>query len=266
MRTAVVTGAASGIGLALALELLDRDWRVAAVTRRPLPEEPRFAIARGTGRLATYHCDLSDATSRRAAVAEIALAETRIDALFNNAGVSTGAMEFSRQGLELHFEVNCVAPYFLAHGLAAGLGAARGTIVNTASDAINFVKRFDPASLEHPGKFKVMTGPYASTKLALALWSSALAPELAARGVTILSVSPGAIDTPLIRGPGLPRWLRPVARLIARPPAVGAGLLLDALAGDAPTGSLLIKGRVKPIPFSACAVATLDTVAKAAEA
>ncbi|MGY6251770.1 SDR family NAD(P)-dependent oxidoreductase, partial [Bosea thiooxidans] len=109
MRCAIVTGAASGIGLALTIRLLRNGWSVAALVRNTLPHHPELRAASDDGRLRLYRGDLANARSRQSVVAAIAEGEPAIDALFNNAGVSTGSMQFSPQGLELHFEVNCVA-------------------------------------------------------------------------------------------------------------------------------------------------------------
>ncbi|MFJ2158057.1 SDR family NAD(P)-dependent oxidoreductase [Streptomyces sp. NPDC087856] len=262
MKTAVVTGATSGIGLELSRRLLREGWSVAAVGRHSLPSSSDFASAQAGGRLREYRCDLADASDRSRVVADLAAAEPTIDALFNNAGVSTGVMEFSPQGRELHYEVNCVAPYVLADGLASCLATGgRGVIVNTVSDALFYAKRYDPEALSHPDQFKLLTGPYASAKLALALWSKALAPRLSAQGTAIFSLSPGPINTPLIRGPGFPAFMRPLAVLLAKPPSYGAGLLLEVAEGGHPSGSLVMKRKVKALPFIDRAQRTLEVVA-----
>lgn len=263
MKTAVITGAASGIGLELLKRLLGEGWAVAAPVRRPLPDDPDLARAAAEGRLRIYPGDLADASSRGAVVAEIAAAEPRIDALFNNAGVSTGTLQFSPQGLELHYEVNTVAPYVLVDGLRANLAASgHGRVVNTVSNALFFDKKYDPETLAHPTRpFRVVSGPYASSKLALALWSVALAPALAAQGVTVVSVEPGPSDTPLVRGPGFPALMRPLALLIAKPPAHSAGLLLEASRSAHPSGTLLLKRKARTLPFLERAEHTLRVVA-----
>jgi NAD(P)-dependent dehydrogenase (short-subunit alcohol dehydrogenase family) len=264
VRATVVTGAASGIGLALTSRLLERKTDVAAVVRQAMPRTPELDRAIDEGRLRVYRGDLADTASRRSLVETIAAAEPRIDVLFNNAGVSTGKLEFSPQGRELHFEVNCLAPYVLAQGLRASLSAAGGPIVNTASDALFFDKRYDPETLAVPSRFRTITGPYATSKLALCLWSSAASAGLNDGGITIVSIAPGAFDTPLIRGAGMPTLMKPLAWLIARPPSEAAELLIDAATADYPTGCLVAKRRVRPLPFLERADRTLEIVAAAA--
>lgn len=264
MRVAVVTGAASGIGLALTRRLLERKIDVAAVVRRAMPRTPELDRAIDEGRVRIYRGDLADAASRRSLVETIAAAEPRVDALFNNAGVSTGNLEFSPQGRELHFEVNCLAPYVLAEGLRPSLSAAGGRIVNTASDALFFDRRYDPESLAAPSRFRTITGPYATSKLALCLWSGAAAGVLGAEHISIVSVAPGAVDTPLIRGPGMPTLMRPLAWLISKPPSHAANLLIDSATADYPSGSFVMKRKVRSLPFPDLAERTLEIVVAAA--
>ncbi|MGY6249866.1 SDR family NAD(P)-dependent oxidoreductase, partial [Bosea thiooxidans] len=198
-------------------------------------------------------------------VAAIAEGEPAIDALFNNAGVSTGSMQFSPQGLELHFEVNCVAPYVLTKGLSAKLASGGcGRVVNTVSDAFHFLRRFNPESLAHSTTFRKVIGPYANSKLAMALWSKALAPNLARRGIRIVSVAPGPNDTSLVRGPGFPALLRPLARLITKPPAYGADLLFDAATTPYEPGAFVDRHRVRPLPYKAQSARVLALVSAAA--
>lgn len=264
MRHALVTGAASGIGLALTRRLLLDGGEVAAVVRADMPRAPELDRAIAERKLRIYRGNLADAGSRRALVDAIAAGEPRIDALFNNAGVSTGSLQFSPQGRELHYEVNTIAPYVLVEGLRARLASAGGRVVNTVSDALFFDKRYDPDALAAPSRFRTITGPYASSKLALALWSTALAPELAAEGITIISVAPGAVNTPLIRGSGMPTLMKPLAWLVSKPPSHGADLLLDGATSDHSNGSLVMKRVERPLPFLEEAQRTLEIVAAAA--
>lgn len=263
LKTAIVTGAGSGIGLELTKRLLREGWSVAALLRRPSQEYPNFPNETIKW-LRVYTGDLSDAAERRAVVTRIAEIEPRIDILFNNAGVSTATLQFSPQGREMHYEVNTIAPYVLTEALTANLAAAGGRVVNTVSDAIFFDKRFDPNTLAHPARFKKVTGPYASSKLALALWSKAISPALATCGVSIVSVTPGPNDTPLLHGPGMPTLMRLIARMVAKPPTHGAGLLLDAAVGSYRSGDFLMKGKVRDLPCEGKAERTLDVTALAA--
>ena len=264
MKTAIVTGAGSGIGFALTRRLLDEGWAVVALMRRPAQEYLK-SIPDTSERLSVEVVDLANAADRRATASRIAERERRIDAVFNVAGVSTPSLEISPQGREMHYEVNTIAPYVLTEAFSAGLAEANGRVVNVVSDAIFFDKRFDPQTLSRSSRrFRRVIGPYASSKLALALWSKGIAPTLAARGVGIVSITPGPNDTPLVHGPGMPMVMRLLARVVAKPPTHGANLLFDAATSTWPSGSFLMKGRVHSLPFEEEAERTLQIVAAAA--
>ncbi|MDZ4938598.1 SDR family NAD(P)-dependent oxidoreductase, partial [Clostridium perfringens] len=63
--------------------------------------------------LRVYTADLSDFTDLQASLDQIKKHEDHIDLLFNNAGVSFGELSYSKQGREMHFEVNSVVPYVI---------------------------------------------------------------------------------------------------------------------------------------------------------
>lgn len=263
MKTAVVTGAAGGIGLALIKRLLGDGWSVAALVHGP--SEELSALAQGCdGRLGIFVGDLADATSRRGLIDGVAAAEPKVDALFNVAGVNTAKLRFSPQGRELHYEVNTVAPYVVLVGLTEALASAGGRVVNVVSDAIFFDKRFDPQRLDRPWRFRKVTGPYATSKLALALWGKAIAGRLAERGIVLVSVTPGPIRTAFNRGPGLPLWMRLIVPLIERPTSHAVETLMDAATKPYPPGSFVMKGNVRELSFADKADATLRAIERAA--
>lgn len=85
MKTAIVTGAGTGIGRAAALALLDAGWRVALAGRRLGPLEETAALAEGGAALPVV-ADVADPSSVEALFAEVGRAWGRLDFLFNNAG------------------------------------------------------------------------------------------------------------------------------------------------------------------------------------
>lgn len=263
MKTAVVTGAAGGIGLALTRHLLGDGWSVAALIHRPSDE--LSSLAQGCdGRLRIFVGDLADATSRRDLVADVAAAEPRVDALFNVAGVNTATLRFSPQGHELHYEVNAIAPFVVLEGLTGALEAARGRVVNVVSDAVFFDKGYDARDLGRPRRFRKVTGPYATSKLALALWGQAISGHLAERGIGLVSMSPGAIRTAFNRGPSLPLWMRLIVPLVEKPTSHAVELLMDAATTPYSPGSLVMKSKVCELPFADEADATLRSVERLA--
>lgn len=264
-RTALITGANHGIGLALTRRLLEEGWELITLIRSAFPEDdPLIREAVSSRQLRIYHADLSDFTALKSALQEIHSHETRIDLLFNNAGGSFPELSYSRQGRELHYELQTVVPYIILMELKALIleGTLR-TVINTSSNAFMMKKKFDPAALERPAKFTKLTGAYADTKLALSLWTAELAPQLAAEGIMLRSADPGGNNT--IRSgkkSGLPLWLRPVVRMFFPAPSHGAGLLYQAALGEhsRKPGVFLIKNAVTPLKFTAYGSTVLQRV------
>ncbi len=187
-------------------------------------------------------------------MAQLKAGEEPIDVLFNNAGGSFPELGFSKQGRELHYEVQTVVPYILVMELREQLRRGRlKTVVNTSSNVFQFIKRFDPDTLERPKTFRKLFGPYATSKLAMSLWGRELAPQVAAEGIKILSVDPGGNNTQR-RGnrSGLPLFVQALMRFFFPPPSHGASLLYEAALGGSanPSGVYLTKGKARELGFA----------------
>lgn len=187
---ALVTGAASGIGAALARELCARGAHVVLTDR---DEEPLHAEAARLprDRSAWRTIDVRDAAAVDAAVAEAFSAHGRLDYLFNNAGIAVGG-EATAYGVDDWHQA--VAVNFLGpvHGVAAAYPRmARqgfGHIVNTASMA---------AFVATP-----LAAPYGATKAGVVALSRALRLEGQALGVRVSALCPGVVRTPILDGGG----------------------------------------------------------------
>ena len=179
-RTAVVTGVTSGIGEALAGRLVRTGWRVVGVGRG---EARMHAAARAAGWTPVV-ADLAVPAERTRAVAEIARAADRVDALVNNAAECVYELPtaLGDEAWTHLVQVNLLAAVQLTAGLKDRL--AGGRVVNVSS----VVTRFLPAP-----RF----GPYAVSKAALDEWTRALRLELAAQGTGVTLVAPGLVDTPI---------------------------------------------------------------------
>jgi NAD(P)-dependent dehydrogenase (short-subunit alcohol dehydrogenase family) len=268
-KTAVVTGAASGVGLALTQALLLAGWKVGAVIRSKMPDDMQFENEIATGRLVIFKGDLANKDSRSKVIQEIANELPKIDTLFNNAGVSPGELTYSPQQNELCFEVNTLAPYMMLQGLRKNLAASgKGCVVNTSSSVFMHAKSFAPQDLLIPtAPYRKLFGAYLNSKLALSLWSWKLAEELKEDGIKIISVDPGANKTQMTRGSGMPLPLLILSKLFFKPPSHGASLLLSAATSTTVnTGDFLIKGKPTIIPFLDRASQTLEIVRTTADA
>jgi NAD(P)-dependent dehydrogenase (short-subunit alcohol dehydrogenase family) len=100
-RTALVTGAGSGIGRAAALALLADGWRVALAGRRPEPLQETARLAgEASGRALALPTDVADEASVEALFAQIRSQFGRLDLLFNNAGTGGPPVPFDQLSLE----------------------------------------------------------------------------------------------------------------------------------------------------------------------
>lgn len=263
---AAITGANAGIGLALTKRLLAEGWQVIALNRSSFSAGD--ASIQEAIRLGTLRCyntgDLTDYASLRQSLATLKSNEQHIDLLFNNAGRSTAELRYSSQGREHHYELMTVVPYIILMELKPLL--QRGhfkTVINTSSSALKFAKALRIETLERPKQFRKLIGPYASAKLALSLWTEAIAPQLAQEGIRIRSVDPGGNNT-LRKGEpsGLPLVVVPLMKLFFSPPSHGAKLLYEAAFGQHrdKTGVFLLKDKVTPLKLAAQGPMVLERV------
>ncbi|MBW4082597.1 SDR family NAD(P)-dependent oxidoreductase [Paenibacillus sp. S150] len=253
--TALITGANNGIGLELARKMLAEGWQIIALIRSNFSgDDSLISGAVKSKQLRIYRADLSDFTALKHALDEIKSQEQQVDLLFNNAGGSFPELLYSKQGREMHFELQTVVPYIITMELKGLLRKGQlKTVVNTSSNAIMTVRHLNPDTLEHPTKFKKLLGPYAASKLALSLWTRELAPQLAEEGIMMRSADPGANNT-LRSGKdsGLPFWLKPIMKLFFPHPSHGAGLLYSAALGQhsRQPGVFLLKDQATGLKFT----------------
>ncbi|OZB92440.1 SDR family NAD(P)-dependent oxidoreductase [Paenibacillus sp. XY044] len=253
---ALITGASAGIGLELTRKLLSEDWQVVALNRSDFPDEDMIIQkAVKSGRLRIYKtADLADFGSLKKSLEEIKSSEQRIDVLFNNAGGSFPELRYSKQGREQHYELLTVVPYIILMELKELIkNSSLKTVINTSSSALKFTKEFNIEILERPKTFRKLIGPYATSKLALSLWTQAIGPQLAKEGIKIRSVDPGSNNT-LRKGKnsGLPLYVKPLMKLFFAPPTHGADKLYEGALGEHrnETGVFLLKGQVADLKFT----------------
>jgi NAD(P)-dependent dehydrogenase (short-subunit alcohol dehydrogenase family) len=187
-RQAVLTGAAAGIGLGIARELLAQGATVHGIDRDAAGL--RLLAQEFSGRFIPYVADLADrdATDRMLDQLGAALAG-RCDILVNNAGIGRVQSFVTTEDalLERLLAVNFMAVFRVTRALVPALRASgRASVVNIASEL---------ALIGQPGYTA-----YSATKGAVLAFSRALAAELAPEGIRVNAVCPGPIDTPLLAG------------------------------------------------------------------
>ena len=192
-RTALVTGASSGIGEQLARQLAAKGQGVTLVARRESRLREVAADLAPTGvRVEVVTADLADQRSREALVAEVASRGLQVSVLVNNAGLSTmGPVHASDPAAELGMlRTDVEAVVHLCSAFVPGM-VERGTgaVLNVASTAA-----FQPL----PGQ-----AGYAASKAFVLSYTQALAQELKGTGVTATTLCPGPVETGFAAAAGL---------------------------------------------------------------
>lgn len=185
-RGALVTGASSGIGRAIARELARRGARLAILARRELQlEQLADEIAAAGGQRPTVlSVDLGEPGAARSGAQQALDALGHVDVLVNNAGLGLAGRQdvVGDAAAARHvFEVNVWSALALVQQLAPAMKATGGTIVNVTSTS------------------QIMTWPvlgyYSATKAALASFTETLRLEMKQTPVHVIEVIPGPVDT-----------------------------------------------------------------------
>jgi NADP-dependent 3-hydroxy acid dehydrogenase YdfG len=195
-KTAVVTGAGSGVGRATAWKLAAEGWRVALVGRREDALKETAAMAHGQGEFRVEPCDVGKAADVRAMAGRVLGAWGVVEVLVNAAGtnVPRRAMEvLSDEDYHLMIDANMNGAYYCAQAFLPGMRErGAGTVVNVVSDA---GKQASPKA--GPG--------YVMSKFGMAGLTQAINAEERGRGIRACAIFPGDIDTPLLdRRPVVP--------------------------------------------------------------
>ncbi|MHC2262932.1 3-oxoacyl-[acyl-carrier protein] reductase [Sinorhizobium meliloti] len=188
MKSVLITGGASGIGLEIARLLHERGWRVYLMDRnadaladacRAIPIDPAQAIA----------CSVTDEKEVESAIATAAAAGAPLRAVINSAGIAMDrpAVETSVDDFRRILDVNLTGTFIVCreaarHWLAT---ATPGAIVNISSVS---------GLVGNKGR-----AAYGASKGAVNLLTYILATELGQDGIRVNAIAPGAIDTPLSR-------------------------------------------------------------------
>ena len=218
-KVIVITGAGSGIGRELVLQLLKKDASVAAVDLNPVSLKELVAIA-SNGRLATFVCDVSQRTEVEHLSEKVLEHFGAVDGIINNAGIIQPFVkvnDLSYETIEKVMNVNFFGSlYMIKTFLPHLLTRKEGHIVDVSS-----MGGFLPV----PGQ-----SVYGASKAALKLLTEGLYAELLDTHVRVTIIFPGAIDTNIVRNSGV-EINRPADQVAADslPAAAAAAQIIEAM-------------------------------------
>lgn len=234
-RTAVVTGANSGLGYVTALELAREGAEVVLACRserRGRQALERMRAEAPEARLELRSLDLADLSSVR----EFAdgWGERRLDLLVNNAGLMAVPLSRTADGFEMQFGVNHLGHYALTGLLFDRLLATSGARVVTVSSMLHALANIDPRDLNARHGYRRWVA-YARSKTANLLFTQELTTRYAGRDVLAVAAHPGYASTELqTRAPrafgrrGSVRMMELLNRAVASTPELGAAPTLYA--------------------------------------
>jgi NAD(P)-dependent dehydrogenase (short-subunit alcohol dehydrogenase family) len=196
MRSAFITGAATGIGEALVMRLQREGWLVFAGYRNSSPDRTRWF---GMPNVITVPCDVTDPDQVLAAASTVGEhTGGSLDLLINNAGYSPreGVIEAaSMTEYRRAFEVNFWGPVHVVQAMTPLLRSSKGRIINTTSASVYMTIP--------------MASAYPTSKAALKTFTQHLRMELAPFDIEVTNLEPGGVETAMVDiGPevGAQQW------------------------------------------------------------
>ena len=235
VKTAVVTGAGSGVGRALAIRLLKQGWRVALVGRRAAPLNETIALAGEVGdRALVCPCDVAKVDDVDAMVRQVLAGFPEIDVLVNAAGTNIPRRSLEVLSVEDYqqlIDVNLTGTFLCVRAFLPGMRRRRsGTIVNIVSDA---------GLIANP-----KAGPaYAASKFGQRGLTQSINAEERGNGIRACAILPGDIDTPLLDRRPEPPPAEARKRMLKPDDVAACAMLAIELPENAVVEELLIRPR-----------------------
>lgn len=231
----IITGGHTGIGLGLTKKLLTAENKLGLILRNEERKE-EFLSAIGTEgsnllkNIDFFFADLSDQEEVRAVGRQIATEWERVDRLFNNAGIAimTRERKTSKQGNELHLEINTLAPLLLTEELKPLLiNAPNSRVVTTVTERLQKSKLATTKIFNE--NYTSGMQLYLQSKLATLQVMNDLAKQDSWHKVKFICVHPGNNKTNMTQSKEhMPRFIRFMVRLFFKDASFGAERLYNA--------------------------------------
>ena len=187
-KTALITGAASGIGLATARQFVAEGANVVIADLDPARIEAACAqAAGGPGEVLGLRVDVTERASVDAIVAESLQRFGRIDCLVNNAGITKDArlVKMSEQQFDSVLSVNLKGVFQCTQAVVPSMTEQGGGVILIASSVVGLYGNFGQTN-------------YAATKAGVIGFAKTWARELGPKGIRTVAVCPGFIATPIL--------------------------------------------------------------------
>lgn len=254
MRTAIVTGATSGLGQAAAISLARAGFHVVVVGRDPARGRETLADIEKVGGGELELADLFSLKDVAALGERLAKKHPSIELLVNNAGGTFSKTERTVDGLERTFALNVAAPFVLTEALRPSLARAKGRVVNLVTG----VPKSARASLEdlNGANAAAGMGSYVRAKLALIAVTLEQQARYGGDGITFAALHPGIIPGTRFGGE-MPELLKKVGPVFARIFRFGtslddaAGRYVAVGTGPVEAGGFYYEGKLRPPPTHA---------------
>ncbi|XP_063903541.1 retinol dehydrogenase 12-like [Zophobas morio] len=201
-KTAIVTGANSGIGYQTVLNLASRGCRVIMADVADMTQSKEKIIEyTNNPNIVTKFVDLASLQSVRDFASDIVKSEEKLDILINNAGISISKENRTKDGLHPVMQINYFGPFLLTHLLLDLLKKSAPSRIVSTSSSFAFLNTLSVKNLnfnDKRGLFIERFHSYANSKLALIIASDILAEKLKGTGVTCNTIHPGFVATPIM--------------------------------------------------------------------
>ncbi|MCK1744796.1 SDR family oxidoreductase [Bradyrhizobium sp. 139] len=213
-KRVLVTGGSSGIGYAIAEAMLKRGARVVITGRRPGALHEAAEKLQQSGSVKIVAADVGTEEGREATLASTLKALGGLDILINNAGgVRAGRLEDTSEAeIRAMIEVDLVAPILLTRAALPALRSGGDSLIVNITSGIALVAAPFYAT-------------YAGVKAGLAKFGESLRRELKGEGVHVLTIYPGATDTPMMRS----SRAGPELGFVKEPASAVAAAVLDGI-------------------------------------
>jgi NAD(P)-dependent dehydrogenase (short-subunit alcohol dehydrogenase family) len=235
VRVALITGGASGIGLATAERLLASGWKVAIADRDAAGLEAQRRAHAGSPGVAVLSLDVTDEAAAEGAVAQVVQALGGLDGVVNSAGIAADipALDTPVDLFRRIMEINVTGTFIVARAAARIMkDRGGGAIVNMAS--VSGVRGSKGRSA------------YGASKGAVVTLTQVLANDLARYSIRVNAVAPGPVDTPMVKAMHTDKdralWTRHIPmRRYAEPAEIATVIefLLDGTRSSYVTGEIV---------------------------